>query len=242
MTIADFGTTATGLLVHKVTLHNADLTVTLQTLGTIVHSVHLPGILHNLTIGSDHLPDYEGDLRHNGSLIAPVVNRLSNAAAPLQANFTPSKPTTTASTRCTRATQAPTCTSGPSARRPKPRQPCTSPCPTAQADALARGRSLPLTRCTAPPCACTSRRPPTSRRCSTPPTTAAGTSTARPTGPATPCTSPQIATCPPPTPSPPPAKSATAKAPPATSAPPARSRRTRRRSIPASASPPTGAP
>ena len=79
--IATFGTTATGVLVRKITLRTGDLTVGLLTWGAVLQSVRLQGVAHDLTLGSDHLADYEGDMRYHGSLIAPVVNRLTGARA-----------------------------------------------------------------------------------------------------------------------------------------------------------------
>lgn len=74
-----FGTSSTGDAVEKITLTAGDLTVSVLTWGAIVQDVRLAGVAHSLTLGSDLISDYEGDLRHHGSLIGPVVNRISNA-------------------------------------------------------------------------------------------------------------------------------------------------------------------
>lgn len=74
-----FGATQTGQEVHKITLSAGDLTVSLLTLGAIIQDVRLQGIDRSLTLGSDDLADYEGDMRHHGSLIGPIANRISNA-------------------------------------------------------------------------------------------------------------------------------------------------------------------
>lgn len=79
--IAPFGTTAVGRSVDKITLSNGDLTVCLLTWGAVVHSVRLAGVAHNLTLGSDRLADYEGDMRFHGAIIAPVANRIGHARA-----------------------------------------------------------------------------------------------------------------------------------------------------------------
>lgn len=79
--IETFGTTATGRRVEKITLRAGDLTVSVLTWGAVLQSVRLAGVAHDLTHGSDMLADYEGDLRYHGSLIAPVVNRLTDAQA-----------------------------------------------------------------------------------------------------------------------------------------------------------------
>ena len=76
-----FGTTTSGQTVHQITLAAGDLTVRLITLGSIVQSVRLAGVDHDLTLGSDDVADYEGAMRYHGSLIGPVANRISNARA-----------------------------------------------------------------------------------------------------------------------------------------------------------------
>ncbi|MEO5615395.1 MAG: aldose epimerase family protein [Cypionkella sp.] len=81
--MAHFGTTTTGEAVEKITLTAGDLTVAILTWGAVIQSVRLKGIPHDLTLGSNALADYEGPLRYHGSIIAPVVNRLTNAQAPL---------------------------------------------------------------------------------------------------------------------------------------------------------------
>ena len=74
-----FGTSSTGDQVEKVTLQDGDLTVSIITWGAIVQDVRLAGVDRSLTLGSDTLADYEGDLRHHGSLIGPIANRISTA-------------------------------------------------------------------------------------------------------------------------------------------------------------------
>lgn len=79
--VEDFGTTTAGQAVHKVTLANADLTVSLLTWGAVLQSVRLAGVAHDLTLGSDRLADYEGEMRYHGAIIAPVANRIGGARA-----------------------------------------------------------------------------------------------------------------------------------------------------------------
>lgn len=74
-----FGTATTGDPVEKITLSAGDLTVAVLTWGAIIQDVRLRGIDRSLTLGSDALADYEGDLRHHGSLIGPIANRISTA-------------------------------------------------------------------------------------------------------------------------------------------------------------------
>lgn len=79
--IQPFGTTRQGQTAQRITLTGGGLTVGLLTLGAVLQSVRLAGVAHDLTLGSDRLADYEGDMRHHGSLIAPVVNRIGGASA-----------------------------------------------------------------------------------------------------------------------------------------------------------------
>ncbi len=81
--MAHFGTTTTGEAVEKITLSAGDLTVAILTWGAVIQSVRLAQIPYDLTLGSETLADYEGPLRYHGSIIAPVVNRLTHAQAPL---------------------------------------------------------------------------------------------------------------------------------------------------------------
>ncbi|MFQ1701733.1 aldose epimerase family protein [Loktanella agnita] len=76
-----FGTTQSGKTVHKITLRAGDLTVSLLTWGAVIQDLRLHGVDRPLTLGSVNLADYEGDMRHHGALIGPVVNRISNARA-----------------------------------------------------------------------------------------------------------------------------------------------------------------
>ncbi len=79
-----FGVTSTGQAVQKVTIAAGDLTATFLTWGAVLQSVRLKGVTHDLTLGSDLLADYEGAMRHHGSLVGPVANRFSGAKAVLK--------------------------------------------------------------------------------------------------------------------------------------------------------------
>ena len=81
--ITEFGTTVAGQTVHKITIAHGDLSAAILTKGATLQSVRLAGVAHDLTLGSDRLADYEGKMRHHGSLVAPVVNRLTGARAPI---------------------------------------------------------------------------------------------------------------------------------------------------------------
>lgn len=79
--IEHFGTTADGREVRKITLARGGLTVCLLTWGAVLQSVRLAGVAHDLTLGSDRLADYEGEMGYHGALIAPVANRIAAARA-----------------------------------------------------------------------------------------------------------------------------------------------------------------
>lgn len=79
--VNEFGTTADGRAVQKITLACGDLTAKLLTWGAVLQSVRLAGVGHDLTLGSDRLADYEGEMRYHGAIMAPVANRIGNASA-----------------------------------------------------------------------------------------------------------------------------------------------------------------
>lgn len=79
--ITPFGVTQDGKAVQRITLRSGDLTVALLTWGAVLQSLRLSGVPHDLTLGSEDLADYEGAMRHHGSLIGPVVNRITGATA-----------------------------------------------------------------------------------------------------------------------------------------------------------------
>lgn len=81
MTVSQFGTTTAGVPVQRITLSHGPLSVNLLTLGAALQGLWMTGTRHSLTLGSDRLADYEGAMRHHGTLIAPVVNRLTGAQA-----------------------------------------------------------------------------------------------------------------------------------------------------------------
>ncbi|MGB8812299.1 MAG: aldose epimerase family protein [Paracoccaceae bacterium] len=79
--VRPFGTTADGQQVQAVTLRCGDATAVLLTWGAVLQDLRLAGVPYGLTHGSDALADYENALRYHGSLIGPVVNRITGAAA-----------------------------------------------------------------------------------------------------------------------------------------------------------------
>jgi aldose 1-epimerase len=64
---------------NPIILTAGDLTIHILTWGAVVQDVRLAGVGHSLTCGRDALADYQGDWCHHGSLIGPIVNRISNA-------------------------------------------------------------------------------------------------------------------------------------------------------------------
>ena len=79
--IEHFGSTASGQAVQRISLRSESLTVSVLTLGAVLQSVRLKGVAYDLTLGSIHLSDYEGAMCYHGSVIAPVVNRITGAQA-----------------------------------------------------------------------------------------------------------------------------------------------------------------
>ena len=79
--IRDFGQTATGEMVQAITLRAGGLTATVLTLGAILQDLRLEGVGHGLTLGADNVADYQGQMRHHGSLVGPVANRIGGAQA-----------------------------------------------------------------------------------------------------------------------------------------------------------------
>lgn len=79
--VEHFGRLADGRAVQRITLRAGALQASVLTLGAVLQDVRLAGVGHGLTLGSEDLADYVGDMRHHGSVIGPVVNRLTDAQA-----------------------------------------------------------------------------------------------------------------------------------------------------------------
>ena len=75
--IRDFGTASTGETVQKITIRSDHLTASILTWGAALQDLRLVGVDRSLTLGSDSLADYEGEMRHHGTIIGPIVNRIS---------------------------------------------------------------------------------------------------------------------------------------------------------------------
>lgn len=79
--IRNFGRTEAGDMVQAVTLRAGGLSAKVLTLGAILQDVRLDGVGYGLTLGSDNVADYQGPMRHHGSLVGPVANRIGGARA-----------------------------------------------------------------------------------------------------------------------------------------------------------------
>ena len=83
MQITEFGKTDTGASVQVISIAAGDLTATILTLGCTLHSIHLAGTPHSLTLGSGTLSDYAGDMLYFGAIVGPVANRITAAKTTL---------------------------------------------------------------------------------------------------------------------------------------------------------------
>jgi aldose 1-epimerase len=79
--ITEFGKTADGRTVQAIALRSGQVTARLLTWGAVLQGLWLQGVPYSLTLGSDRLADYEGEMIHHGALVAPVANRISGARA-----------------------------------------------------------------------------------------------------------------------------------------------------------------
>ena len=82
-----FGVTTKGAAVDRITLTSGPLTAKLLTYGCALQSLRLADVAHDLTLGSETLSDYEGQMRYHGTLVGPVANRLSHAQAPIDGHI-----------------------------------------------------------------------------------------------------------------------------------------------------------
>lgn len=79
--ITEFGRTAAGGLVQRIMLRSEKMQVAVLTLGATLQSVRLDGVPYDLTVAAQSVTDATGAMCYHGSLIAPVVNRLTGATA-----------------------------------------------------------------------------------------------------------------------------------------------------------------
>ncbi len=74
-----FGTTRQGEKIAKITIGAGDLRVDILTLGAAVQAVRLAGVPYSLALGSEHVEDYENEMRYFGVIVGPIANRISTA-------------------------------------------------------------------------------------------------------------------------------------------------------------------
>ncbi len=79
--IEQFGVTAAGQPVQRVMLRSEEVQIAVLTLGATLQSVRLAGVAHDLTVAAQSVVDAQSAMCYHGSLIGPVVNRLTGATA-----------------------------------------------------------------------------------------------------------------------------------------------------------------
>lgn len=75
----EFGVTARGEMVHRVTLQGGGLTARFITYGASLQDLRLEGVDHPLVLGAETLAPYEGPMRYYGAMVGRVANRIANA-------------------------------------------------------------------------------------------------------------------------------------------------------------------
>ncbi len=83
MQVTEFGKTDAGRVVRCVSIRAGGLAADILTLGCTLKSVHLDGTPHSLTLGSDTLADYIGQMLYFGAVVGPVANRIAGAQTTL---------------------------------------------------------------------------------------------------------------------------------------------------------------
>lgn len=79
--IYPFGARPDGTAVSRIVLNDETLAAAILTQGAILQDVRLAGVPYGLTVGTDTLEPYLAGMRSAGSLIGPVVNRISHGRA-----------------------------------------------------------------------------------------------------------------------------------------------------------------
>ena len=87
MTSEPFGTTTDGQPVDRIQIGAGRLRVAVLTWGAVLHDVRLQGHRHSLVLTAPELAPYEGPMSYFGSIIGPVVNRITDARAPIDARL-----------------------------------------------------------------------------------------------------------------------------------------------------------
>jgi aldose 1-epimerase len=75
-----FGQLTNGAMVQRVDISNGPMAASFLTYGARLYHISLAGS-PNLTVSTNNLTEYETDKAYYGPIIAPVVNRISSAAA-----------------------------------------------------------------------------------------------------------------------------------------------------------------
>lgn len=69
--------------VQELTISDHGLTAKFLTLGSVLRSLRLEGVDHDLTLGAADIHAYLGNFRFGGAIVGPVANRIGMASAPL---------------------------------------------------------------------------------------------------------------------------------------------------------------
>ena len=80
--VEEAGRLSDGRMVRRIHLRSGRLVAEVLDHGARLPSVRLDGG-PNMTVGSRDMAEYEGALKYAGPIVAPVVNRISGAAAEL---------------------------------------------------------------------------------------------------------------------------------------------------------------
>lgn len=76
-TITSVATARDGSDIQQVTIARGDVTATLITWGASLQDLRLSGVAHGFALGSPDALDYTGPMRHFGSIVGPVANRIA---------------------------------------------------------------------------------------------------------------------------------------------------------------------
>ena len=79
-----FGTLPSGETVHRVTLANDHLSLSLLTYGARMQDLRLTGLDRSLVLGSDRLEDFTGPMPYHGALVGPVANRIGTGRVTIE--------------------------------------------------------------------------------------------------------------------------------------------------------------
>ena len=89
MTRTPFGTTRDGTPVEMITLRNDHLSASFLTLGAVLQDLRLPEVPYGLTLGADTVEAYQTRMSSYGSIMGPIVNRISGACVTIEGTSYP---------------------------------------------------------------------------------------------------------------------------------------------------------